>query len=86
MSQTTRESNTTHTNRVYGAAPWSGFQKAYARQTNNKGVICDVCHNGIGNGARWKCGTCPDYDLCSGCWKDGKKDAHFQGEHAFTEL
>lgn len=44
------------------------------------GVSCDGCKGSI-SGVRYKCATCPDYDLCSGC---KEKDLH--KEHSFVRL
>ncbi|KAF9950788.1 hypothetical protein BGZ72_007595 [Mortierella alpina] len=35
-------------------------------QTPHAGVVCDGCDNAI-FGVRYKCGNCPDYDLCGNC-------------------
>jgi sequestosome 1 len=39
------------------------------------GVICDSCTKGI-IGVRYKCSTCPDYDLCSECKPKGIHSHH----------
>ncbi|KAL7102459.1 hypothetical protein ACP275_08G122300 [Erythranthe tilingii] len=35
-------------------------------------TTCNVCHLDIETGQGWRCETCPDYDVCNGCYqKDG---------------
>ncbi|XP_065064353.1 sequestosome-1-like isoform X2 [Rhopilema esculentum] len=49
-------------------------------KTKHPGVICDVCDKEI-VGTRFKCLSCPDYDLCSGC--EGKG---FHPEHEMLRI
>ncbi|XP_047947725.1 histone acetyltransferase HAC1-like isoform X1 [Salvia hispanica] len=38
-------------------------------------TTCNVCHLDIETGQGWRCETCPDYDVCNGCYsKDGGID------------
>jgi len=41
---------------------------------------CDGCSVRIG-GVRYKCNTCPNFDLCSGC-----KEKNFHAEHSFVTI
>lgn len=38
-------------------------------------VTCDGCEKAPISGIRYKCGVCPNYDLCSNCEATGKHDA-----------
>jgi hypothetical protein len=59
------------------------FQGAYTRRFNpnnnsqtpgevHHGVTCDSCKAYPIIGSRYKCSTCPDYDLCQSCNSQGK--------------
>jgi hypothetical protein len=47
------------------------------------GVICDGCDSFPLVGARFKCQSCPDYDLCEGCVAKG---VHADTKHNFTKI
>jgi len=47
------------------------------------GIICDGCNDNI-YGTRYKCASCPDYDLCSKCYGDIEK--HHDLGHTFYHL
>jgi len=46
------------------------------------GVVCDGCGGGI-SGIRYKCSTCPDYDLCAAC--EAKPGVH-DPSHLFLKI
>lgn len=47
------------------------------------GVICDGCNVRDFSGTRYRCTTCPDYDLCSAC-HDRHSEIH--PEHSFVAI
>lgn len=55
------------------------------------GIYCDVCNPPESNcleiyGTRYKCNVCPDYDLCSDCFRAGlSSDSHTQ-EHSMQKI
>jgi hypothetical protein len=59
----------------------TGTQKDTSEnQSHHPDVVCDGCQSGIW-GPRYKCKTCPDYDLCSTC-----KEKGIHTEHEFTKI
>ena len=52
-----------------------------ARLGIHRGVECDGCGASPIRGLRFKCTTCPDYDLCRTCYRH-RQDIHVEG-HSF---
>lgn len=50
------------------------------KKVEHPGVVCDVCDKEI-FGSRFKCLTCPDYDLCGKC-----EDQGFHPEHGMLRI
>lgn len=44
----------------------------------HEGVYCDSCSGQNFPGTRWKCRSCPDFDLCSPCYFRDAHDTHHQ--------
>ena len=47
----------------------------------HQSVSCDECHQSSVSGIRWKCVQCHDFDLCTGCYMEGKHNC----DHAFLQ-
>ena len=50
--------------KLYLRKKTSAGEKSQA-PTRHPGIVCDGCEESIA-GVRYKCLSCPDYDLCSG--------------------
>jgi hypothetical protein len=72
--------------RVYSCAINPNFEAQYQQHWRNRGVTCDICLEPVGPGDRWKCQSCPNYDICEKCWAENKQTTHFEGTHQFTKL
>ena len=45
----------------------------FSSGVKHQSVTCDDCHQRAAvSGIRWKCAQCHDYDLCTGCYMEGK--------------
>ncbi|XP_046688188.1 sequestosome-1-like [Homalodisca vitripennis] len=51
-------------------------QGSNSQGVQHPGVFCDGCEGGV-FGYRYKCVTCPDFDLCAKCEGSGKHSEHF---------
>lgn len=52
----------------------------------HEGVSCDRCHASPLAGVRYKCVTCPDYDLCSQCVNINDEEAFHPASHVFFRI
>lgn len=68
----------------------TGYQKSYDLRildnapvgVRHPNISCNSCgKHGIA-GIRWKCTSCPNYDLCSNCYMSDKHDLN----HSFTRF
>jgi hypothetical protein len=50
------------------------------------GVNCDYCAAKPIVGTRWKCATCPDFDLCDPCYQTRRKQHLSEAHHGFIHL
>lgn len=81
-----QEKHKEHTlNKVEARSPFAFRHCPWARGNQNNGqvvhrAICDSCSQRI-VGIRYKCNTCPDYDLCEKCEK-----SKVHAEHTFTQI
>ena len=69
-----------------GPMAWPHFEFDFSKFTkdtsaNHEGVTCDGCNKVPIVGMRYKCDTCPDYDLCKDC-----KDKQMHDFHSFMEI
>lgn len=73
------------------AAPLSSPPGSSPLSVLHPGVVCNRCKTPIGDGVRYKCLDCANYDLCSACEDAVNSDiqseqSHFRGTHAFAKL
>ncbi|KAI8620835.1 hypothetical protein BC830DRAFT_1077523 [Chytriomyces sp. MP71] len=78
-----------HSRRFYGHPMHPYFSAATAASRPSypprwQGVVCDGCSAKDFMGARFKCTTCADFDLCAECYVKAK-DVH-NAQHAFEEV
>jgi hypothetical protein len=82
-SQSTLNTETSGGHPEYRRGHGPGRRGRWNWHEHHSHVICDGCECNI-SGTRFKCATCPDYDLCSTCHVKIKEfhDAH----HAFYQI
>jgi len=56
-----------------------------AEEIVHEGITCDRCGEVPIKGWRYKCNTCPNYDLCPTCNIAGP-ELHAMGNHQFLEI
>ena len=49
--------------------------------SQHEGVSCDACLKSDFRGRRYKCLTCPNYDLCSNCYESGVRSTRHTPDH-----
>jgi hypothetical protein len=57
------------------------LKQFYANEIHES-VICDGCKRDNIAGLRFKCDTCPDYDLCQKCASDGVTTKNHKSTHS----
>jgi len=50
------------------------------------GIRCDQCGAGDFGGTRWRCATCPDYDLCDKCHASPFATTAHTPDHLYLEI
>ncbi|KAG0369070.1 hypothetical protein BC939DRAFT_503924 [Gamsiella multidivaricata] len=55
-----------HKGHSFAPITYPGQVKINLDKTHHFDVVCDACNSDI-CGVRYKCGNCPDYDLCGNC-------------------
>ncbi|CAF3933797.1 unnamed protein product [Didymodactylos carnosus] len=64
----------------YKDVTMTNLQKEYADEVNTN-IYCDFCRKDDFKGLRFKCDTCPDYDLCQQCVDNGKTNKGHKSDH-----
>ena len=57
-------------------------RKSPSAQSSTLAVYCDACRQAEIVGTRYKCKRCFQYDLCEGCYEDGKHEK----SHSFWKI
>lgn len=52
----------------------------------HKGVSCDYCNKTLTSRIRYKCSTCPDFDICEICIDDVEHSAAHNPSHTFLRI
>ncbi|CAG8432679.1 5661_t:CDS:10 [Diversispora eburnea] len=81
LGDSPRETLNSQTQTENNQTPSNPEQQSSSEPMEHPGVICDNCHKRV-RGMRWKCITCPNYDLCQVC-KTNKPNVH---SHEFRPI
>lgn len=60
--------------------PWP--QKSY----RHLDLQCESCGYMLGNGVRWRCEECVNYNLCGVCESEFADEKHCNGKHTFVKI
>lgn len=69
--------------KIESVHPMHEFERMSDPDARHFSVSCDACNVKGFIGTRYKCATCPDFDLCFKCFRNG---AHHINDHKFRKI
>jgi hypothetical protein len=82
------ENNKPAAHMIRMAHPSSGrqdFDNLRVSEVLHRGITCDNCQMSPIEGVRYRCSTCPDFDLCERCLERSYR-SHKDGSHFFLRI